>query len=127
VTKKQRAEYDRILKTCTPEVEKLAAEAVKKESWMVPTQDAINLPYADYEQSEIDGWRQTDQYGIRWRYRIAEAVVRELDAGDILTGEGRMRISLIGELEDVFWDAWAAGHKLYKFWQKHNKKARKSA
>jgi hypothetical protein len=126
MTPEERKEYDALLRRCEPQIVKLAQDAVKNDGWIVPTTDKINKSYDEYELAEIEGWSETDAFNIRWRSRINELVIRELDECKVLTvDDGEIRIELAGELVDTFWEEWAAGHKLYEFWKKHQKKGRK--
>lgn len=112
MTKEELAAYAKVLKACEPQVIKLAQAAVKQDHWMVPTADKINLPYPEYAQALINGWLETDQFNIRWRSRINELVVRELDNSEIFNGQdGEIRISLSCELVDTFWQVWVDGQK----------------
>jgi hypothetical protein len=129
MTPEQRKVYNAVLADLNHKVAVLAEAAVVTDGWMVPTTDKINLPYDQYEQAEIEGWQETDQYNIRWQSRINEIIVLALDTNEVLgeanaNAHGELRFGLMAELRDVFWEEWCASHKLYAFWKKHQPKKR---
>ena len=124
--KKETQALNKLIAELTIKVQEIAAQAVKTDGWMVPTEDDILLPFADYKQKEIEGWEQTDQYGILWRRRMFNLVKDKFDATGIFSSEDLDLVcAVLGALTPVFWEEWVSGHKLYDFWKKHQPKKAK--
>jgi hypothetical protein len=102
-------------KTAVAKVRRLARV---NDGWMTPTTDDPRHPesrtdYGNWLQEEIEGWEQTDHFGLKYGTPMAD-VARDLADRNGLDGE--CWIDIWQDIKDEFWDAWADTHKADKFW-----------
>ena len=99
-------------------VAKVRRMARVNDGWMTPTTDdprdrESRTDYGNWLQEEIEGWEQTDHFGLKYGTPIGN-MARDLADRNGL--EGEYWIEIWQNLKDEFWEVWAEKQQTDKFW-----------
>lgn len=98
---------------------KLARDAAKNDSWMLPVPDDHEVTdYGDFTQAHEESWEQTDHFDHYYRIALmdlADQQAKRFNIEKAISWEA-WYYYLFAPLKDTFWEEWETKINLYEQW-----------